>query len=67
MAGEPDRDETSDDPTARKSLQLKDGFVESKVGTEIIFFKKMRGIYAHAAFASTNGIRDPRSQSCECH
>ena len=33
MAGKSDRDETSDDPTARKSLQLKDGFVEAVCST----------------------------------
>ena len=32
--------------------------IESKVDTAIIFFRKMRGIYAHAAFAPTTGIVD---------
>ena len=32
--------------------------IESKVDTAIIFFRKMRGIYVHAAFAPTTGIRD---------
>ena len=30
--------------------------IESKVDTAIIFFRKMRGIHAHAAFAPTTGI-----------
>ena len=29
--------------------------IESKVDTAIIFFRKMRGIYVHAAFAPTTG------------
>ena len=35
--------------------------IESKVDTEIIFFRKMRGIYAHAAFAPTTGTDDDYS------
>ena len=35
--------------------------IESKVDTQIIFFRKMRGIYAHAAFAPTTGTDDDHS------